>query len=167
MLRNRAWQKNFKYQDKPGWCGQAVIQMALRAAGIKKSQKSITKDVYQPWWGTTQQAMLAYLSRFFNSLGYQENSRKSDINFHLKKKRLIIVDWWDDIDSDEEPDGHYSLILAFDKKQNKLTLADPSAGRGIWQIEAKKFESKWYDYLDINKKLKLRGWLLWIDPASY
>lgn len=156
----------FKYQDKSDWCGPAVIQMVLKAASIKKSQKSIAKDVYQPWLGTTQQAMLAYLSRFFNSLGYQENSRKSDINFHLKKKHLVIVNWWDDFDP-KDAEGHYSLILDFNKKASKFTLADPSAKRGIWQIEAKKFESKWYDYLDIDRKLKLRGWLLWVDPASH
>jgi len=166
MLKNENWQKFFKAQDKSGWCGPAVIQMVLKAASIKKSQKSIANDVYQKWYGVTPQIMIVYLSRFFNSLGYKESAEKSDIIFHLKKKRLIIVDWWDDIDLDEKPDGHYSLILNFDKKQNKFTLADPSAGRGIWQMDAEEFRSKWYDYLDINKKIKLNGWLLWIDPAS-
>ncbi len=166
MLKNKTWQKFFRAQEKPGWCGQAVIQMVLKAAGIEKSQKSITNDVYQQWYGTAPQIILAYLSRFFNSLGYQEKATKSDLIFHLKKKRLIIVDWWDDLNPDEWPDGHYSLVLAFDKKRNKFTLADPSAGRGIWQIDAEKFRQKWYDYLDINKRIKLKGWLLWVDPSS-
>ena len=166
MLKNENWHKFFKAQDKSGWCGQAVIQMALKAVGIEKSQKSISKDVYQKWYGTTPQIIIAYLSRFFNSLDYQENAKKSDIVFHLKKKRLIIVDWWDDIDLDEEPDGHYSLVLDFDKKQNKITLADPSAGRGIWQMDVDEFKAKWHGYLDVNKKIKLNGWLLWIDLAS-
>ena len=35
-------------QEKSGWCGPAVIQMALLAGGIKKSQKDIAKEVYPP-----------------------------------------------------------------------------------------------------------------------
>ena len=77
-----------------------------------------------------------------------------------------MVNWWDDLDKDDTEDGHYSLVLDFDKKGGKLTLADPSLGRGIWKINAKEFNKRWYDSLDTRGNKWVSGWMLWVDPKS-
>ena len=161
-----SWNKIHRFQEKPGWCGPAVIQMILRACGIKKSQKEIAKDVYKPWWGTDQQLMFAYLSRFFGRIRSKENAVLSEVEKHLKKGHIVIVDWWDDLDADD-PDGHYTLVIDYDKEAKKIKMADPSNARqGIWAMDSKEFNDRWYDTLDVHGKKWVDGWMLWIEPSS-
>jgi len=159
------WKKNHKFQEKPSWCGPAVIQMALSFAEINKSQQEIAKAVCKDWWGTTEPMILAYLSQFFEEINFSNDSTLEDIVLHLDKGHIVILDWWDDINKNETPGGHYSI--AADYKSGILTLADPSNDRaGIWDINANEFLSKWFDTLDVNNKIKIKGWMLWIDPKS-
>lgn len=139
--------------------------MALACAGVKKSQTEIAENVYHSWWGTTQQSMLAYLSQYFENLNFLENAEISDIEAHLNKSHIVIVNWWDDLDP-KDAEGHYGIAVDYDGKNNKITLADPSEGRGIWEINIKEFEEKWFDFLDVDKKIKIKRWMLWIDPVS-
>lgn len=165
MKNIKFWKKIHRFQEKKGWCGPAVIQMVLSACGIKLTQGEISRDVYKSWWGTTPQMMLAYLSRFFKIVNYKRNSKISDISYHLNKDHIVVVDWWDDLDV--EPDGHYSVVVDYDKKTKEVLLADPSRSRkGIWKINAKEFNSKWWDTLDIHGRTWIDGWMLWIDPSS-
>lgn len=168
MVQNiSSWKKLHKFQENPGWCGPAVIQMALLASGIDKSQKEIAKDVYNDWWGTTQQIILAYLSKYFKVVNYKHDASFKDISFHLKSGHIVILDWWDDIDTASEPGGHYSIAADYDYKIKALTLVDPSNDRpGVWTISGKEFNSKWYDTLDIHDRTWIEGWMLWIDPKS-
>src|SRR3989304_4687645 len=108
MISLSRWKKIHKFQEKPGWCGPAVIQMALQAAGIKQKQSVIAKAVNKPWWGTNQQIMLAYLSKFFKVVNYKHNAKAADISKHLKLGHVVILDWWDKLD-EESPEGHYSI----------------------------------------------------------
>lgn len=159
------WKKFQRFQEKPGWCGPAVIQMTLLASGISKTQKEIAKDVYKDWWGTTQQIMLAYLSRFFKIVNYKQDAAFKDISFHLKNGHIVILDWWDDIDKEDEEGGHYSIVS--DYRSGTLTLVDPSNARnGIWTIKGIEFNKKWYDTLDVHDRTWVEGWMLWVDPAS-
>jgi hypothetical protein len=161
------WKELHKFQKKPGWCGPAVIQMALLACGIKKDQAEIAKDVYKNWWGTTQQIMLAYLSKFFKIVNYKQNATFKDVSYHLKEGHIVILDWWDDIDEQDEPGGHYSIAANYDVNLRALTLVDPSNGRpGIWTIADTEFNKKWYDTLDLHDRTWIEGWMLWIDPES-
>jgi len=161
------WKSYHRYQEKPGWCGPAVIQMALLASGIVKTQKEIAKDVYKDWWGTSQQLILAYLSRFFKIVNYKHDATMKDISLHLKKGHIVILNWWDDIDKDDVGGGHYSIAGDYDYKLKGLTLVDPSNGRpGIWTIDGKEFDKKWYDTLDVHDRTWIEGWMLWIDPIS-
>ena len=159
------WKKFHRFQEKQGWCGPAVIQMTLEASGITKSQKEIAKDVYLEWWGTTGTILLAYLSRFFGQVNYKNNSTLPDLLSHLSHGHIVIVNWWDDVDKGDVPGGHYSI--AGDYKNGILTLVDPSNSRkGIWTIPDKEFEKRWYDFVDVNNKVKIEGFLLWVDSAS-
>jgi hypothetical protein len=160
------WKKIHRFQKKAGWCGPAVIQMVLLVAGIKKKQKDIVKAVYKKWWGTDQQLMMAYLSGFFKIVNFKNNATFSDIEFHLNKGNIVVVDWMDDFD-DGEPGGHYSIVGDYDKKAKMLTLIDPSNARdGIWNISTRDFNPRWYDTLDLHNRTWVDGWMLWVDPKS-
>lgn len=160
------WQKYHKFQEKPGWCGPAVIQMVLLKAGIKKTQTEIKKYVYKEWWGTPQQLILAYLSKFFRDIDRKQDSTLNDISKKLKKGNIIIVNWWDDYDKENE-DGHYSIIGDYDLKNKNITLVDPTNTRkGIWDIKESEFKKRWYDSMDVHDKKWIEGWMLWVDPKS-
>ncbi len=161
-----SWKALHRFQKKPGWCGPAVIQMVLLAVGIKKTQKQIAKAVYKAWWGTDQQLMQAYLSKFFKIVNHKNGAIFADIEQHLNKGNIVVVDWMDDLD-DGEPGGHYSIVADYDKKAKMLTLADPSNAReGIWHISNKDFNKRWYDTLDLHNRTWVDGWMLWVDPKS-
>lgn len=160
------WKKYHRFQDKPGWCGPAVIQMVLAKTGIEKSQVEIAKDVYKKWWGTPQQMVLAYLSQFFKIVNYKQNAVFRDLSFHLKKGNIIIVNWWDDLDG-ASPEGHYSIVADYNSRLKTITLVDPTNTRkGIWTIKASEFNKRWYDTLDIHDRTWVEGWMLWVDPKS-
>ena len=162
----KIWKKYHSFQKKPGWCGPAVIQMVLARASIKKSQVEIAKAVYKKWWGTPQQMILAYLSKFFKIVNFKTNADFKDVYFHLKKGNSVILNWWDDFD-EANPGGHYSIAIGYDGKLHALTLLDPSNQRpGIWMISEKEFQNKWYDTLDVHDRTWIEGWMLWVDPKS-
>lgn len=152
-------------QEQSGWCGPAVIQMVLKAAGIDNQQKEIANKVYLRWWGTTQDAMIAYLSQYFKEMGSSQNLGIKEAKKHLSLGRIVVVDWWNDLDGSDEPDGHYSVLL-FISPDNILTLADPSCDGGFRKIAAKDFIRRWYDYKDFNCNIKSQRWLLWVNPKS-
>lgn len=34
------------------------------------------------------------------------------------------------------------------------------------KIEALDFDKRWYDFIDIQRKKKVSGWMLWVNPKS-
>lgn len=174
MTKKQYWKKILRYQQKDAWCGPAVIQMALAAGGFRVPQKDIAKDVVMKWFGTTQQMIYAYLSRYFHRLSFKEGATLRHVTYHLDAGHIVIVNWFDDSAFEAEQKkkydpndyGHYSLILAYNRTTRKLTLANPEEGKGIVSMQSKDFNSRWYDTLDIHGKKWVDGWLLWVDPAS-
>jgi hypothetical protein len=161
------WTQLYHPQEQSSWCGVSVTQMTLLAAGIEKSQAEIAKFICKNWFGTPSTLMLAYLSKFFKIVNYKAGSDFRDLSFHLKKDHVVIVNWWDDIDNENESDGgHYSIIGNYDGKKRLITIVDPCEHRGIWNISTKEFRKKWYDYLDMNNRLYVTGWMSWIDLNS-
>jgi hypothetical protein len=160
------WSNFHNYQEKDGYCGVAVIQSILAAAGINKTQKEIAKDVYLKFWGVGRQIMLAYLSLFFKIVNYRDNSQIGDVIPHLRKNHAIVLNWWDDIESGYE-DGHYSILADYDPKSKLVSLVDPSTCRdGFWKINYSKFKHKWWDGLTTDNKIWSTGWFLWCDINS-
>lgn len=91
MSKSLDLKKLHQFQEKSGWCGPAVIAMVLRASGIRISQKAIAEDVYLPWWGTPNQVIIAYLSRYFYDIGFKNDATLADLEKHLKLKHIILV----------------------------------------------------------------------------
>jgi hypothetical protein len=160
------WKKIHRFEEKRGWCGPATIQMILAAAGIEKPQEEIAKFVDLDWWGTTQNITVAYLSKFFDNLGFEQDASVKDIENHLKKGHLVIVDWWDNLD-EGKPEGHYSLAGGIDREKKTITLVDPYPQRkGIWEMSIREFEDRWFDTLDVRDRIRINSFLIWVDPSS-
>ena len=165
------WENYYRRQEKPGWCGPAVIQMTLLAGDINISQAEISDYVYKEWWGTPSELIIAYLSKYFKIVDFKTDSlfydvSYRDISYLLNKKYVLIVGWWDDIDEDDYNNGHYSIITEYNNKDKMITLADPSRGRGLWKMSYKKFREKWFDTLDTNNRIYIKGLMIWIDLNS-
>ena len=160
------WSSHYVRQED-GWCGPAVLKMVLSAVGIAKTQAEIVADTNISWWGVDTSIMIAYLSRFFSELGFLTGAAIEDIEKHLNKGHFVIVDWWDDLDVDpnDPPDGHYSIVAGVDRGQGTVKLIDPSH-RGIWDMKLSDFDSHWYDYLDVNQKIPQSRWFLRLNPVS-
>ena len=159
------WQKHYETQRGIYWCGVATIRMIFSATGINVSQEEIAKQVLIPWWGVSRDVMLAYFSKYFKIVNFKNGTLK-DISYHLKKKNIVVVDWWDDLIECDFDNGHYTVVVDYNGSARTITLADSSEGMGLRNIPTKKFLSKWYDYLDLNNRLYDTGWMLWIDPKS-
>ena len=160
------WTDYHRFQEKDDYCGIAVIQSILAKAGIEKTQEEIAKDVFIPWWGVSRGILLAYLSIFFKTVNYRDNSRMGDVTPHLKKGHAVILNWWDS-DEDGYGDGHYSILADYDSKERVLTLADPSNERdGFWKIKYSEFKHKWWDTLTTDDKIWSTGWFMWINLNS-
>jgi ABC-type bacteriocin/lantibiotic exporter with double-glycine peptidase domain len=160
------WKKIHRFQETPGWCGPAIVQMILLTKGHKISQKDIARAIYKKWWGTSQTLLTAYLSKYFNDLGYKYHCNIRNIKNQILKGNIVIVNWWDDLDG-STPDGHYSLVTGFNNNKT-IELCDPSKSRkGIWNMEVKEFKKRWYDTSDLVGKNKVYKWMAWINPNSY
>lgn len=167
-FRNTAeeWKKYHAFQKYDDYCGPGSIQMFFNASGIEKSQAQIAREVHKKWWGTEQRLILAYLSRFYERLGYKENATLWDLSYHLNRNDMVMVNWWDDL-SGSYADGHYSIAAELQPKKHILTLADPSQNRdGVWPMGTQDFKDRWYDSLDVRNKIWIEGWMLWVDPKS-
>jgi ABC-type bacteriocin/lantibiotic exporter with double-glycine peptidase domain len=156
-MENIDWRKHHCFIPHEGWCGPATIKMVLSACGIKKSLRSIARDVYVPWYGTPSALLIAYLSKYFSLVNYRTGATISDISRHLTMGHILIVNFWDN------GDGHYAIISEY--KDGYLTIVDSSRERGwTWALSAKELKNIWYD--TITETLWHEGLLIWISPSS-
>ncbi len=170
------WQENIhKFQEKSGWCGPAVWQMAHIAGGDKvTSQEQIAKDIhYDESWGTTLTNMINYANEKFSDRGFKVNSKIEDMEKALNEGKFIIANFMaEDVIG---TGGHYAVVTAIDKQNNTISMADPSTAprkdgkKGVYQMNIDEFEKNWFDYAtpeDEDNKVPTRGWFLWVDPLS-
>lgn len=152
------WRRIHRYQERDSWCGVAVVQMVLRAAGIRRTQSSIARSIYLPKWGTTHDAMVAYLSRDIESLGTQQDATLEDIANHLSLGHAVIVNWYDNTSAPS--DGHYGIVARIDERE--IELVDPSDEHDkLWTMRRGAFLRQWFDHLDEKKRIRVNRWMLW------
>jgi hypothetical protein len=154
------WSEHHRFMPHPGWCGPTTIWMVLDACGVKKNINKIARAVWKKWYGTPPQLMAAYLARYFDNVGYTRGRGMSDVRWHLKEGRIIIVNWMD------TTEGHYSILVDTDKEYG-VHMIDSSRERdwSYW-IPTKEFEDNWYDFLASDGRLRQDGILIWVDPKS-
>ncbi len=109
----------YVYQERAvlGWCGPAVLSMALDSVGMVVSQEDLAKVApYDPTWGTDHASMLrgarAYVLGAYDVIGksLEELGRLAD-------KNAVILNFMDTELGVEPPhgagngeDGHYVLL---------------------------------------------------------
>jgi hypothetical protein len=158
------WEKHHYYMPLAGLCGPSVVKMVLSATGIKKSIIEISFFVYKFWYGSPRDLIFGYLSKFYRIVNFKTSAKISDISFHIKQGHIVILNWFDDL-GDGDADGHYSIAAKCEK--GKITLVDPSNQRdGIWSMSTKEFNSRWFDYIDLNNRTYSEGYIIWVDPKS-
>ena len=154
------WAKHHRLMPREGWCGPTTVWMILSACGIKKSIGKIAKAIWIKWYGTPPQLMAAYLSKYFDSVGYEEEATVEDILEHLAKERIVIVNWMDGAE------GHYSIVYKAWKERLGMVDSSRDERSWLWNIAFDDFTKLWYDYLTDDKKFRHDGILIWVDPES-
>jgi ABC-type bacteriocin/lantibiotic exporter with double-glycine peptidase domain len=129
-------------------CGPASLKMIFDYYGIEKSETEITKlcgaaeDLGTDHKGIKQAA---------ESLGFKveinNNSTFEDIQYWLKKKVPIILNWFTrgraDYDDSQVADGHYSVVVGLDDKY--IYIQDPEIGK-LRKIDRDDFMKVWFDF---------------------
>jgi len=156
--------KPYVYQERDvkGWCGPAVLAMALESVGISVTQSELAKIApYDPDWGTDHEAMLAG-ARAFVLGAYEVIGRGLEELGQLAEKKAVILNFMDGLGNGE--DGHYVLLDRL--TENDIVVVDPnpisSVDGGFRKIERGWFEKHFWD---VNRGGKVVGrWALAI-PA--
>lgn len=126
------------FRQTPGLCGPASLKMVLDFYGKEFSEKELARaSGYCPEQGTNPQGILSAAKK----LGFQgllrEKSSLDELEAIINKGIPVIVDWfWED-------EGHYSVVVGFNKKN--IILADPSLKR-LRKMEKEKFLRVWFDF---------------------
>ncbi len=140
--------KPFQETLNKGYCGPAVLKMVLKYYGIEKSENALAKlaDTSKNA-GTDARAIMRVLKKFGIKSKIKNNANFSDIRKYLNMDIPIIVDWFTrgrkDYPDSAVADGHYSIVVALDKKF--IYLQDPEIGK-IRKLAKADFLCVWFDY---------------------
>lgn len=167
--------KRFVYQERhcEGWCGPAVLTMALRSLGFSVTQEEMAKVApYDPDWGTDHTAMVNGARQYVPE-AYEAVSRSLDDLAKIAKNNAVILNFMDTELGHEPPhgagngeDGHYVLL---DKLTGEdLMVVDPNP---ISPVDGgfRKIDSDWFErhFWDIGRGWKvMERWALVIPAAG-
>jgi len=132
------------FRQTPGLCGPASLKMVMDYYGVSVSEKEIarvsgaTKEK-----GTSIKGLIKAARHFGFKTSLKKNSSLKDLEYFVKTKIPVIVDWFD------EDDGHYSIVVDIDKKN--VVLMDPALRKILIFIRRKVFPREiflrvWFDF---------------------
>lgn len=166
--------KPYVYQERTikGWCGPAVLAVALESVGVSVPQGELAKIApYDPDWGTDHQAMLRG-ARAFVLGAYETIGKGLEELGRLAEKNAVILNFMD-TELGREPrhgagngqDGHYVLL---DKLiDDDVWVMDPNPIEfegGLRRVKRDWFERHFWD-IDRGNKVVER-WALVIPCNS-
>lgn len=165
--------KPYVYQERQviGWCGPAVLSMALTALGFEVTQEKMAKQApYDPSWGTDHISMVRAAESVVRGVREVLVSKIDELGKRCRKE-CVIVNFMDTEPSREPSfgagngeDGHYVLL---DKlTRDYVYVVDPnpiSAGGGFRKIKRDWFERHFWD-IDRGNKV-VEKWAL-VIPAN-
>jgi predicted double-glycine peptidase len=129
-------------------CGPSSLKIVLDYYGVHKSEQELAELTgLVPGLGVDDKG----IARAAESLGFKveikNESSLSDIEEWLKKKVLVIVDWFtrgrSDYSDSEIADGHYSVVAGIDAEY--IYLQDPEIGK-IRKLKGDDFMKVWFDF---------------------
>jgi len=128
-------------------CGPASLKIVLAFYGIEKTEKelmSLCKVRSGSGMGTSSKNIKNATEKLGFKVKVKENSNFKDIEFWLKKKAPVIIDWFTrGGEKCAVADGHYSVVTGLDEKF--IYLQDPEIGR-INKIKREDFLRVWFDF---------------------
>jgi predicted double-glycine peptidase len=144
------------FQQRDGACGPASLKIVLNFFRIKVTEKQLMKDCRHSNACGEEAEVLLEAAKKYKLKGFLiHNADIKDIRKYLKKKYLMIVDWF------EEDDGHFSVVSHIDKEN--IYLQDPSLGH-VRAMRLDIFKRVWFTfsgkYMKTNNDLKLRELLV-------
>jgi predicted double-glycine peptidase len=128
--------------QSPGLCGPAALRIVLAYYGIAASEEKLAKLSHATESrGTTAEGMIKAAKSFNLQVLLKDNSSIADLNYFVKRKIPVIVDWF------YEDDGHYSVVSRLDGK--RIFLVSPSSKVSEakeLEMPVEKFMRVWFDF---------------------
>ena len=154
------------FRQTPGLCGPASLKMVMDYYGVSVSEAEIAKAAGATRKKGTRIEGLIKAARHFGFKTFvKKNSSLRDLEYFVKRKIPVIVDWF------SEDDGHYSVVVDIDKKN--VVLMDPELRKILVYIRRRKFSREtflriWFDFpgdfIREPKDLVLRSMLV-VTPS--
>jgi len=154
------------FRQTPGLCGPASLKMVMDYYGVSVSEAEIAKAAGATRKKGTRIEGLIKAARHFGFKTFvKKNSSLRDLEYFVKRKTPVIVDWF------SEDDGHYSVVVDIDKKN--VVLMDPELRKILVYIRRRKFSREtflriWFDFpgdfIREPKDLVLRSMLV-VTPS--
>jgi ABC-type bacteriocin/lantibiotic exporter with double-glycine peptidase domain len=135
-------------QSDASRCGPAVIKMVLMYYGIDATENDIILKcgTYTYENGCDDHAMKKAFESYGVSIEIVNNSTLEDIEYWMKWKVPIIVDWFSggvDANYEDVPNGHSGIVVDIDRE--KIYILDPEFAL-VRCIPRNDFERVWFDW---------------------
>ena len=147
--------RDIAFQQREGACGPASLKMVLHHFGIKKTEKQLIKECKNSLLGVEFEMLLKVVKKYKLKGFLVRNSDIKDIKKFLKKKYMIIIEWF------FEDDGHFSVVSNIDKEN--IYIQDPHLGH-LRAIRLDIFKRIWFSFpgkfMKTKNDLKLRGMIV-------
>lgn len=128
-------------QKSTGFCGPVCLKMVMEFYGVSVPEERINKSVGAIFdKKVSGEKMIEAAKSFGFSVYSKEKAIVKDIEKFINEGKPVIVRWFL---ADEEPDGHYSVVVDINKKE--IVLADPILIHER-RISIRNFLKVWFDY---------------------
>lgn len=142
-------------------CGPAVLAMLLSNLKIKVWQRDIVeaaevgKRIMK--YGMTVMEMARAVKRLVPEAQFwmKEGATIAELKKLVNDYQLPVgVEWQGEFGkySDGEDDGHFSVVVGVDLKENEIVIADPFGpfAEEDREFSVSDFENRWWDYNDVR-----------------
>lgn len=132
------------FRETPGLCGPASLKMVMDYYNVSVSEADIAKAAgATKEKGTSIKGLIKAAKHFGFKVLLKENSSLEYLEYFIKRKIPVIVDWF------SEDDGHYSVVVDIDKEN--VVLMDPALRKLLIYIRRRKFSREtffriWFDF---------------------
>ncbi len=121
-----------------GLCGPASLKMVLDYYGFSLSEKKLAKLAgAMREKGVSPQGLIKALKSLNFHGFWKQRGKIEDLKRFIKLGCPVIVDWF------SEYEGHYSVVIGFEK--DKIILMDPEIA-GVKKFPIKEFKLIWWDF---------------------
>ena len=143
-------------------CGPAVIQMLLENIGVNATQEEITEAAGATHTIETHGTRVDQLAKAVQQLApiaklwFKEKATLEDLEYVLDTCKFPVgVEWqglFEDMDDDDEDDGHYSIISHIDKAKDEIIVVDPYKDFVDQNriVRMSLFLNRWWDFNEVK-----------------